>query len=295
MAAAKEKPIPASVNFGLAAVAGCSGWMFVHPFDVVKTRMQTNEGKSLNPFRVCAEVGRKEGLTGLYSGLSAGLMRQCTYTMLRVGLFNNLTQYFKDKEKNMFNGKVGIGLAAGALAAGVVCPVEVALVRMQADGKLPVDQRRNYRHVFDAIARVLKEEGVAGGWRGVGPTMGRGMVITVTQLGTNEQCKEMYKKDFGLTGFPLVFASAMTASVVVCVASNPLDTAKVRMQQQKIDPETGKKPYPNLPVTLFNMLKNEGPLSWWKGLGPWYIRGGGHTIFLFLFLEQYKALYQRFA
>eukprot|EP00928_Gymnodinium_smaydae_P007116 TRINITY_DN12564_c0_g1_i12.p1 TRINITY_DN12564_c0_g1~~TRINITY_DN12564_c0_g1_i12.p1 ORF type:complete len:291 (-),score=81.49 TRINITY_DN12564_c0_g1_i12:64-936(-) len=98
MAAAKEKPIPASVNFGLAAVAGCSGWMFVHPFDVVKTRMQTNEGKSLNPFRVCAEVGRKEGLTGLYSGLSAGLMRQCTYTMLRVGLFNNLTQYFKDKE-----------------------------------------------------------------------------------------------------------------------------------------------------------------------------------------------------
>merc|ERR1712178_265166 len=241
-----------------------------------------------------AEVSQKEGFGALYNGLSAGIMRQCTYTCLRVGLFNNMMQYFKDKEKQWWNGKVACGIVAGGLGAGMVCPVEVSLVRMQVDGKLPVEQRRNYAHVFDAIYRILKEEGVAGDWRGVGPTMSRAIVITVTQLGTNEEVKERLSKDYGMKGFQLVATSAMVASVVVCVASNPMDTAKVRMQQQIPDPVTGEKPYPNLPMTLAKMIRNEGPLSLWKGLFPWYIRGGGHTIFLFLFLEEYKKLYQAY-
>lgn len=293
--APKAKPIPAGVNFGLAAAAGCTAWIPVHPFDVVKSRLQATEGKAPNPFKVVADVGRAEGMGALYSGLSAGIMRQCTYTCLRVGLFNNMTQYFKDKEKTWWNGKIATGISAGALSSGLVCPVEVALVRMQVDGKLPVEQRRNYKHVFDAIYRILKEEGVQGGWRGVGPTMSRAIVITVTQLGTNEEVKEQLSKDYQLKGFPLVAASAVISSVVVCVASNPMDTAKVRMQGQKPDPVTGAKPYPNMPVTIAKMIKNEGPLSLWKGLFPWYLRGGGHTIFLFIFLEEYKKLYQQFA
>merc|ERR1719379_791585 len=107
-------------------------------------------------------------------------------------------QYFKDKEKQWWNGKVACGIYAGALGAGLVCPVEVSLVRMQADGKLPVEQRRNYKHVFDAIYRILKEEGVAVGWRGVGATMSRAMVVTLTQLATYDQAKEQYVKTFNM-------------------------------------------------------------------------------------------------
>jgi solute carrier family 25 oxoglutarate transporter 11 len=291
----EQKPIPAAVNFGLAAAAGCTAWIPMHPFDVVKSRLQATEGKTPNPFRVVAEVNRTEGFGALYNGLSAGIMRQCTYTCLRVGLFNNLMQYFKDKEQHWWNGKVSCGIFAGAVGAGLVCPVEVSLVRMQVDGKLPVEQRRNYNHVFDAIYRILKEEGVAGGWRGVGPTMSRAIVITVSQLGTNEEVKDRLSKDYGMKGFQLVVTSAMIASVVVCVASNPLDTAKVRMQQQIPDPVTGEKPYPNMPSTIIKLVRNEGPLALWKGLFPWYIRGGGHTIFLFLFLEEYKKLYQAYS
>jgi len=278
----------------LAAAAGCTAWIPMHPFDAVKSRLQSTEGKTPNPFRVVGQVAKNEGMGALYNGLSAGIMRQCTYTCLRVGLFNNMREMWKDSPE-LYKGKVASGIYAGALGAGLVCPVEVSLVRMQVDGKLPVDQRRNYKHVFDAIYRILKEEGVQGGWRGVGPTMSRAIVITVTQLGTNEEVKERLSKDYGLKGFPLVASSAVIASVVVCVASNPLDTAKVRMQQQKPDPVTGEKPYPNMPMTIMKMVKNEGPLSLWKGLFPWYIRGGGHTIFLFLFLEEYKKLYQKYA
>lgn len=292
---APQAAIPPAMNFALGAAAGCSGWMFVHPFDVVKSRLQSTQGKTPNPFRVVVDLYKMEGFGALYGGLSAGIVRQCTYTALRVGMFTTLTDTFKQQEKTWFNGKIATGIYAGGLAGGIVCPVEVSLVRMQVDGKLPVEQRRNYKHVFDAMFRIFREEGVAAGWRGVGPTMSRAMMITVTQLGTNEECKERLSKDYGLKGFQLVAASALVSSVVVCVASNPLDTAKVRMQGQVVDPVTGAKPYPNMPMTLFKMIRDEGPLSWWKGLGPWYVRGGGHTIFLFVFLEEYKKLYSKFA
>ena len=34
------------------------------------------------------------------------------------------------------------------------------MVRMQADGKLPVDQRRGYKNVLDGLIRMTREEGV---------------------------------------------------------------------------------------------------------------------------------------
>jgi len=265
----------------------------MHPFDVVKSRLQATEGKTPNPFRVVADVGKTEGVGALYNGLSAGIMRQLSYTTLRVGIFNNLTQMAKDQPKTWYNGKVANGIIAGAVGAGLACPVEVALVRMQVDGKLPPEQRRGYSNVFSALYRIFAEEGIQAGWRGVGPTVSRAVVITVSQLGTNEEVKERLSKDYGMSGFKLVVASAVISSVVVCVASNPMDTAKVRMQQQVVDPVTGEKPYPNMATTLMKMVSNEGPLALWKGFLPWYIRGGGHTIFLFIFLEEYKKIYQK--
>lgn len=56
-------------------------------------------------------------------------------------------------------------MSAGAIGSFVGNPTEVALIRMTSDGRLPVDQRRNYSSVFNAIARIYKEEGVAALWR----------------------------------------------------------------------------------------------------------------------------------
>ena len=43
----------------------------------------------------------------------------------------------------------------------VCCPVEVALIRMQSDGRLPFADRRNYKHAVDALVRIRREEGAA--------------------------------------------------------------------------------------------------------------------------------------
>ena len=51
------------------------------------------------------------------------------------------------------------GMASGAVAVCIGTPFDVALVRMQADSMLAVEERRGYKNVFDALIRMSKEEG----------------------------------------------------------------------------------------------------------------------------------------
>lgn len=71
-----------------------------------------------------------------------------------------------------------------------VHPLQVALIRMTADGKLPAAERRNYSSVFNALARITKEEGILTLWRGAIPTMGRAAVVNAAQLASYSQAKE---------------------------------------------------------------------------------------------------------
>lgn len=58
-----------------------------------------------------------------------------------------------------------LATTSGAIASFIATPTELSLIRMTSDGRLPIDQRRNYKHVFDALYRITKEEGVLALWR----------------------------------------------------------------------------------------------------------------------------------
>lgn len=51
------------------------------------------------------------------------------------------------------------GMSSGAIAVTIGTPMDVALVRMQSDSMKPKDERRNYKHVIDALRRCAAEEG----------------------------------------------------------------------------------------------------------------------------------------
>jgi len=91
--------------------------------------------------------------------LSAGLLRQATYTTARLGVFTILLEQFTrpDGTAPPLHEKAVIGMVAGGIGAVVGTPAEVALIRMTSDGRLPVEQRRNYRNVFDALLRITRE------------------------------------------------------------------------------------------------------------------------------------------
>lgn len=48
--------------------------------------------------------------------------------------------------------------------------VQVCMVRMQSDARLPEAERLGYKHIGDALYRISKEEGIRTYWRGATPT-----------------------------------------------------------------------------------------------------------------------------
>lgn len=87
---------------------------------------------------------------------------------------------------------MGLAAASGLTGAAIGTPAEVALIRMTSDAQLPLSERRGYSSVFNALARIAKEEGIATWWRGCIATMGRAAVVNMAQLASYSQAKEMY-------------------------------------------------------------------------------------------------------
>ena len=106
---------------------------------------------------------------------------------------------------------------------------------MTADGNLAPAERRNYTSVFNALTRIVKEEGVATLWRGATPTIARAIVVNAAQLGTYSQAKESAKSMMGMEeGIKLHFVAAMISGLVTTIASMPVDIVKTRLQNQKV-------------------------------------------------------------
>lgn len=85
--------------------------------------------------------------------------------------------------------KASCGMLAGAVGAFIGTPAEVCLIRMTADGRLPPVERRNYKNVFNALARIINEEGITTLFRGFAPTVARGIVVNGIMLSTYSQVR----------------------------------------------------------------------------------------------------------
>jgi len=300
MAEAKPKTSPKAVKFLFGGLAGMGATVFVQPLDLVKNRMQlAGQGSKAREYKTSfhclTSILKTEGVGGIYTGLSAGLLRQATYTTTRLGIYTILFEKMTsaDGKPPNFFVKAGIGMTAGAIGAFVGTPAEVALIRMTADGRLPAAERRGYSNVFNALARITREEGVTTMWRGCVPTMARALVVNAAQLASYSQTKQALL-DSGYFGDDILchFCASMISGLVTTAASMPVDIVKTRIQSMKmID---GKPEYKNGLDVLMRVIGKEGFFSLWKGFTPYYARLGPHTVLTFIFLEQMNRLYKKY-
>ena len=113
----------------------------------------------------------------------------------------------KEQDGTLSPGKkVFCAFVAGLTGSIIGNPADVAMVRLQADPTLPLADRRNYNNVFDAMRRIVHEEGYAALWKGSFPTLVRGVVINIGMLAPYDEIKERLNKatgtvDTGLTRF----------------------------------------------------------------------------------------------
>ncbi|KAJ0815864.1 putative mitochondrial carrier domain superfamily [Helianthus annuus] len=162
------------VEGGIASiVVGCS----THPLNLIKVRMQL-QGESAfalpvsnpslcpafaykgvgstvtmphappqvasvaksGPVSVGLKIYQTEGVSALFSCISATVLRQTLYSTTRMGLYEIFRNKWTDEATGTFplTRKITDGLLAGGIGAAMGNPADVAMVRMQADGRLPV-------------------------------------------------------------------------------------------------------------------------------------------------------------
>lgn len=173
---------------------------------------------------------------------------------------------------------------------------------MTADGKLPPAERRNYKNVFDALMRIVKEESVLTLWKGATPTVARAMVVNGAQLASYSQSKEaLVKTGHFQEGIFLHFCASMISGLVTTIASMPVDIVKTRIQKSSGSTSAVVNIKLNLlPIifylffmkivfkkTFVDVIKNEGVFSLWKGFTPYYARLGPQIETLFAEFERF--------
>lgn len=252
----------------------------------------TGGKERVTSLQVIKAVIKNEGVSGMYVGLSAGLFRQASYTTVRMGVYASLfDMYAVDGKNPSFFAKAGMGMAAGAVGAFIGTPAEVSLIRMTSDGRLPLAERRNYKHVFDALIRITREEGVLTLWRGCVPTIGRAMVVNAAQLASYSQAKQaLLSTAYFSDNIMCHFVASMISGLVTTAASMPVDIAKTRIQNMKI--VNGIPEYKGAFDVLGKVIRREGFFALWKGFTPYYARLGPHTVLTFVFLEQMNKSYK---
>jgi len=292
----KQNEVPNVYRFLFGGLSGMAATCVVQPIDLVKTRMQlSGEGGTgkvhKSSFHAFTAVARQEGIRKLYSGLSAGLLRQATYTTTRLGVFDVVSGWMTTPGENTsFLKKILAGMIAGGLGSLVGTPAEVALIRMTSDGGLPVEQRRNYTNVGNALLRITREEGILTLWRGATPTVARAVVLNAAQLGTYGQAKEvLISSGHFKDGIGTHFCASLISGFISTVVSIPIDMAKTRLQKMKVVNGVGE--YKGFIDVMTQVARKEGPLALWKGFTPYFLRLGPHTILTFIALEQMKKSY----
>ncbi|EAZ09414.1 hypothetical protein OsI_31687 [Oryza sativa Indica Group] len=165
------------------------------------------------------------------------------------------------------------------------------MVRMQADGRLPAAQRRNYRSVADAIVRMARDEGVCSLWRGSPLTVKRAMIVAASQLATYDQAKEaiLARRGQGADGLATHVAAGLAAGLVAASASTPVDVVKTRVMNMKVV-AGAPPPYSGALDCLIKTVRSEGAMALYKGFVPTVTRQGPFTIVLFVTLEQVRKL-----
>ncbi|KAI3947631.1 hypothetical protein MKX01_034296 [Papaver californicum] len=213
-----------------------------------------------------------------------------------MGLYDILKQKWTDPNSgNMpLLRKNSAGLIAGGIGAAVGNPADVAMVRMQADGRLPLAQRRNYKSVVDAITQMTKQEGITSLWRGSSLTVNRAMIVTASQLASYDQFKELIlEKGIMKDGLGTHITASFSSGFVAAAASNPIDVIKTRVMNMRVEPGV-TPPYRGALDCAVKTIKAEGPMALYKGFIPTISRQSPFTVVLFVTLEQVRKILKDF-
>ena len=311
-----------AVQLVLAGAANCCGALATNPLDVVKVRQQLARA----PFSLLSGFEYKEGIIsglkrvlvtdgvrrGLYAGLAPSLLRESTYSALRLGLYGPIKDtIWSDSRDPPIMVRITAGAISGCIGCAVASPTDLIKVRLQA--VVPEGEAPPRRVITTAVAIITREGGVTALWQGCGANMQRAALLTAAQVGSYDAVKgrirsaaasSRYPVDdsdatvsatprlplLAVEGAPLHAAAAVVAGLIAAVVTTPVDTAKSRIMAQRgshndLQRETY---YTSTADCIRRVALREGLFGLYAGFAATWARLSLHTVVSFMVYERLR-------
>ncbi|KAG7449237.1 mitochondrial carrier [Guyanagaster necrorhizus] len=159
---------------GIVAMSATYPLIFISTRAAVETR---NESKPI--VQAVLDIVRREGITGLYSGLNSSL--------LGIAVTNGVYYYFYERSRGaILKSRVGgkglstiesiiTGLVAGSATTIISNPIWVVqtsqAVRTLNQGSSNASGRPKKPGFIEAVRGILEKDGISAFWRGIGPAL----------------------------------------------------------------------------------------------------------------------------
>ncbi|KAF5108536.1 hypothetical protein DV452_004798 [Geotrichum candidum] len=173
-------PLSTATELALGALGGALGQMFTIPISVVTTKQQTSPDPNKTLFDTAKDVFSEDGVSGFWRGLKASLVLVVNPS-ITYGSYERLKSLlFPGRNFLLPRENFVIGALSKAMATIVTQPLIVAKVMQQsgalikqADGSPP----KKFNSFVDALVYLVKYEGIAGLFKGLGPQITKGVLV----------------------------------------------------------------------------------------------------------------------
>ena len=198
-------------NFTAGLLSGLTeAVLIVTPFEVVKTRLQKQEGtdatklKYRGPIHTVRTIVAEEGPRAMWRGVVPTMLRQGSNQAFNFMGFAFLQRHvFKrvegDGQQQALWKPFATGLIASTIGPLFNCPLDVIKTRLMAQDTKPGETPK-YSGWVGAMRTIAAEEGVAALWKGLIPRLARlapGQAITWTVVSSVQTWYERKYMDAG--------------------------------------------------------------------------------------------------
>jgi hypothetical protein len=274
---------------------GCAGGAavitvtFIHPIDVLKTRLQVS-GEAGRAGRNYSELGivgsvktiaQEEGIAAFWKGIQAAWLRESSYTSIRLGLYAPIKEAFGADKNSGFALKFAAASTAGGVGSIFGNPFDVLKTSLMAnEGKAGFS---------DTVAALYKNQGMAGFYRGFQANIMRAMVLNGTKMACYDTIKGMVVSSGIVSdGSSLLgqFLAAFGAGFFMVCTVAPFDMIRTRLMNQPPD----KKVYNGFVDCAMKIVGNEGPTALYKGFIPIWSRFAPTTCLQLVIFERLRGV-----
>ncbi|EGG17660.1 mitochondrial substrate carrier family protein [Cavenderia fasciculata] len=279
-----------------------------NPIDVIKTRLQL-QGELIAKGNIASaaaggeataamhykgftrgtiQIIKDEGIIALYKGLSPSLLREASYSTIRMGGYDLIKNNFVDQQTGNITllSKIISGAISGSVGACIANPSDLIKVRMQAKSG-----QHRYTSISTAFISIVREEGWRGLYKGTVPTTQRAALLTASQLSSYDHIKHtLIDAGYAKEGFLAHTISSIGAGLVAATFTSPVDLVKTRIMNQPVDSRGVGTLYTSTLDCFTKTFKAEGPLGLYKGFIPNWLRIGPHSLVTFIVYEQLRKI-----